>query len=118
MESPTQTAKINGIIVEGQAHIQPGINKWIGVFIITDALFTTIQNGDEPSIIVYEGPFKCGKECVGGTGKAKIIYSQPGGLKGKIKINVEGIDKPHLEKEVEPIKHSYNENLPTNTSGI
>lgn len=115
MESSAKSAKINGEIVEGQAHIQPGINRWIGVFTITDTLLTNIQNSKEPSTIDYEGPFNCGKECVNGTGKAKIIYTHPEVLKGKIKINVEGLDKPRLEREVEPIRYSYNENLPTNT---
>lgn len=115
MKSSTQTAKINGENVEGLAHIQPGVNKWIGIFEVSDTLAAEIQKSKAPCVIDYEGPFNCGKECVKGFGKAKVIYYSPTGSEGKIKISIEGLDEPQLEKEVKPIKFSYNENLPPNT---
>jgi hypothetical protein len=113
MESSSQKAKINGIIVDGQAHIQPGANNWIGIFIVSLPLFVKIQNSQE-SVIDYEGPFNCGEECVHGNGKGKIIYSCSVDSKDEMKINIQGLEKPNLEREVKQIRFNYNKNLPTN----
>lgn len=106
-------AKINGKMVQGQAHIQPGVNDWIGVFTVPDNLLGSNPETWKTLTVEYEGPFNCRKECINGKGKARIIYTRPSKIKGKLIVNLQGIEKPQLEKDLEQnLRFSYNENLP------
>lgn len=106
-------AKINGKLAHGQAHIQPGVNNWIGVCIISDSLIAKGPEKLETFVIEYEGPFNCGEECINGKGKATILYTSPTREKDQVIITIEGIGEPKLEKKLKKeLRFSYNENLP------
>lgn len=111
MESIPYIPKINGKQVDGQAHLQPGINHWIGIFEVAKDLLDDHFEDWKSAIIEYEGPFHCRKECTYGKGKAKIMYVHPEDEK-HIRIHVRGTGEPELEKAIsENRQHRYNVNL-------
>lgn len=113
MKSSLPVAKINGNIVHGQAHIQPGVNRWIGVCIIDEELLDYNPENLESVIIDYEGPFNCRKFQTSGKGKAKLLAVSPAIQKNKVTITFEGVEKAQLERQlVKDLCHSYDENLP------
>jgi hypothetical protein len=106
-------AKINGKTVRGQAHIQPGVNSWIGICVINNHLLKGDLKELEYLTIEYEGPFNCRKFHTRGKGKARILAVSQAITKNQVTITFEGIDEPKLEKRLKKdLKHSYNENLP------
>lgn len=113
MKITLPVAKINGQLVHGQAHIQPGSNHWIGVCIIKNNLIDDNPENRKFLTIDYEGPFNCGEECINGKGKAKVLHISSRAKKNRLIINIEGIEDPQLEKKLETkLTFSYNENLP------
>lgn len=113
MKSSLPVAKINGIAVHGQAHIQPGINSWIGVCVMEENVWNVDHEKPESLIIEFEGSFNCRKFQTKGKGKAKVLAVTPSTRDNKITITFEGIDKPELERELKKdLSHSYDENLP------
>lgn len=107
------TAKINGKLAYGQAHMQPGINNWIGVCIISNRLLAKGPEKLKAFVIEYEGPFNCGEECINGKGKATVLHTTPTQEKDHTIITIEGIEEPQLEKGLKKeLRFSYDENLP------
>ena len=113
MKVKIDKAKINGIKVEGRGHLQPGINNWIGIFVVGDDLLED-DSRQWPSVVVdYEGPLNCEEECTNGKGKAKIIHVRPHSESNKFMISIQGIDKPILDKQIDKnAQFHYNSNLP------
>lgn len=101
MITSTSIAKINGIVVHGQAHIQPGINNWIGICITDNEQFTKELESQDIVIVDYEGFFNNGEGCTNGKGKAKVLYIKRDSLSNKLVINIERIEEPELEKKPE-----------------
>lgn len=113
METSLPVAKINGKVTRGQAHVQPGVNNWIGVCMVTEDLLDKNIEDWSSKIIEYEGPFNCRKYNTNGKGKAKILSVSKIPHKNELIITFEGIEKPQLEKSLKRrLKFSYNENLP------
>lgn len=113
MKTSLPIAKINGRIVHGQAHIQPGVNNWIGVCIADKSLLDYDSVNLESVIVEYEGPFNCRKFDTNGKGKAKILSISQALKNNHVTITFEGIDKPELERKlIKDLCHSYDENLP------
>lgn len=113
MKSSLPIAKINGRIVHGQAHIQPGVNSWIGVCIVDKNLLDYDLVYMESAIIEYEGPFNCRTFDTNGKGKAKILSVSQALENNHVTITFEGVDKPELERRLtKDLCHSYDENLP------
>lgn len=113
MKSSLPVAKINGNVVQGQAHIQPGVNNWIGVCIIDEGLLDYDSENLESIIINYEGPFNCRTFTTKGNGKAKILAVSPAVQSDQVTITFEGVEEPELQKELQKgLCHSYNSNLP------
>lgn len=113
METSLPVAKINGNVTRGQAHIQPGVNKWIGVCIVSEDLLDKNIDNWASIIVDYEGPFNCRKHQTHGKGKAKILCVSNIPRKDELIITFEGIEEPNLKKGLkERLKFSYDENLP------
>ena len=113
MKSSLPIAKINGNVVHGQAHIQPGINKWIGVCNINRDVLEYDSDNLGSIIIDYEGPFNCRSFHTKGRGKAKVLAISDAAQSDQITITFEGVEEPELQKELKKdLCHSYNENLP------
>lgn len=113
MKSESTGAKINNKnVLDGKGHLQPGINNWIGVFLVRNDLLEGDPEQWASHVIEYEGPFNCRSKHINGKGRAKIIHIRPGDQKSQVFINVEGIGEPELEEEpATPIRFSYNANL-------
>lgn len=113
METSLPIAKINGNIARGQAHIQPGVNSWIGVCIVLDDFFKTEPEELSSTVINYEGPFNCRKYQTTGKGKAKILSISKMPQKNQLIITFEGVGEPKLKRRLkQKLKFSYDENLP------
>lgn len=113
MDITLPAAKINGNVVHGQAHIQPGINNWIGVCIIPDRLLEINDEQWKSVVLDYEGIFNCGKESINGKSKAKILHISPDISKDNLVITLEGIEEPELDRKIgKDLRFGYNENLP------
>lgn len=113
MKPSLPVAKINGIAVNGQAHIQPGVNNWIGVCIVEENILDIDFEKPESIVIEYEGTFNCRKFQTKGKGKAKVLAVTPVPQANKITITFEGINEPELERDLKKdLSHSYDENLP------
>lgn len=115
MDITLPMVKVNGKTARGQAHIQPGINNWIGVCIVSSHLLNARSLKEKSVVIDYEGPFNCGEECMPGKGKAKVLHISPFKQKNQVIITVEGIEEPQIKKKwSKELTFSYNENLPVN----
>lgn len=113
METSLPTAKINDNIVYGQAHIQPGINNWIGVCITREDLLEDDPENWASTIIKYEGVFNCKKHQTVGTAEAKILSVTATPQINHLAITFEGVEDPELKKGLQQeLKFSYDENLP------
>lgn len=113
MNTSMPVAKINGKVVHGQAHMQPGINNWIGICVTGNEQIIQDFQDQESVVVEFEGLFNCGEDCINGKGKAKVLHISRSAQTDKLTINIEGIEKPKLEKEPKKeLKFSYNENLP------
>jgi len=114
MKPKPRNATINGIPVQGKAHVQPAPNYWIGVFLVERNLLEGDCSRWVSTVIEYEGPINCKTECTDGKGRAKIIHAVPAGKKGRIRIHVEAVERPLLSKEEirNGVQDGYNANLP------
>lgn len=113
MKSSLPIAKINGRIVHGQAHMQPGVNSWIGVCVLDAELLDYNPKKMESAIIEYEGPFNCRTFDTNGKGKARILSVSQSPKNNHVTITFEGVDIPELERKLtKDLCHSYDENLP------
>lgn len=113
MKDQAKHARINGEPIEGQAHIQPAPNYWIGIFRVKNNLLEGHCSQWKSVIVEYEGPINCKEECTDGKGKAKIIHAIPAGPEDKVEIHIEATERPELEKEElrNTIQTGYNANL-------
>ena len=106
-------SKINNKRVEGEGHLQPGDNQWIGVFNVAEDLLQGEPSSWKSKVIEYEGPFDCRYEHINGKGKGQISHIRYDRKKRKVIINVEGIEAPKLERRLKKeLRHHYNTNLP------
>lgn len=113
MEITLPIVKVNGKTGRGQAHIQPGVNNWIGVCVVSDHLVPRRTIKDKAVTVEFEGPFNCGEECINGKGKAKVLHISPSKQKNRVIITIEGVGEPLLEKRwKKELRFSYDENLP------
>lgn len=119
MKTTTSFAKLNGKVVHGEAHIQPGVNNWIGICITGDEQFIKKLGSQDSVIVEYKGLFNCGEKYTNGKGKAKVLHITRDSPSNKLIINIEGIEEPELEKKLEKkLKFSYNKNLPVDLKSL
>ena len=113
MKPERSNATINGIPVQGDAHVQPGPNYWIGIFLVKHDLLEGDCATWKSAIVEYEGPFNCRQEATTGKGKAKIIHASPADEKGFSRIHVEAVERPALKEEQikKNLQTGYNPNL-------
>ena len=110
-EKSSMIPEINGSEVKGEAHLQPGSNKWIGVFKVSyDLLKEDIEEWNS-MIVKYDGPLKCKDEYVKSAGEGKIIHVRP--IQKGVIINIEGTEESTLcGDENDKPNFGYNMNLP------
>jgi len=105
--------KINNISVDGEGHLQPEPNPWIGIFKVDPNFLDGGPKDWESAVVYYEGPFNARREYINGRGKAKIIHARWDEGTPKIVINVEGVEAPELDKELKhKIRERYTPNWP------
>ncbi|WP_372636471.1 hypothetical protein [Fodinibius sp.] len=113
MDITLPIVKVNGKSARGQAHIQPGVNNWIGVCVVRNHLLPQHNLKDKGFTVEFEGPFNSGEECINGKGKAKVLHVSPSKQKNRVIITIEGVGEPLLEKKLKKeLRFSYDENLP------
>lgn len=110
--SEANQAKINGKnVLQGEGHLQPSVNPWIGIFLVEKDLIEGTPDQWVSTVISYEGPFNCRGKYTTGKGRAKITHVRPDNEGRSFFISVEGTEAPQLDNEPKPLKFSYNENL-------